>query len=187
VIRAARRPGTVAPQARSSATTSTSTAVSGGSSRRAATSPSPQPMSMTGVTPRRADGGRRARGHHRLGSVADAIDVYRTLRQSAERRFNVHVSRRLENDLALRRLPHFVRRASRDRLGDARNQAIAKVGTVRGNAARLVRAPVVCLCNRRTEEAGGVTPTQRGRARSARRSRASRTSWSRSAPARRRR
>ena len=54
----------------------------------------------------------------------------------------------------------------------------------RGAAGQSARA---LLCNRRTEEAGGVIPTHRGRARSARRSRASRTSWSRPGPARCRR
>jgi pimeloyl-ACP methyl ester carboxylesterase len=78
-------------------------------------------------------------------------------------------------------------RASAAGRRDARVHAIAKVGAVRGNAARLGSAPLLCLCNRRTEEAGGVTPTHRGRAGSARRSRASRTFWSRSGRARCRR
>jgi hypothetical protein len=81
-------------------------------------------------------------------------------------------------DTVRRRTPALGRSGSRSLPGDCRT------GAVRRNAARLVRAPALCLSNRRTGRGlAAFSPTHRANARSARRSRASRTSWSRSAPA----
>jgi hypothetical protein len=95
------------------------------------------------------------------------------------------IAHRTERDPPRGRQQLLVVRTGRVGLGYGRSlPGDCESGEVRGNAARLVSAPVLCLCNRRREEAGGVSPTHRGRARSARRSRASRTSWSRLGPAR---